>query len=169
MYRRADGTAQPIIRMHGEVLATMEQLAHMESVLGDYGGQLGSFEWVFSPRGPDGRPLPMFNRQTGAVDSNVVAYWRSHYDISQNVEANWKTLAPDLRGKIHLFVGTDDTFYLDGAAHRLQALLERLDGEGHFTFIPAKTHFDLYRQGEDNFALFDQIAAEMYAVARPQS
>jgi len=167
MYRRADGTAQPVIRMHGEVLATMEQLAHMESVLGEYGGQLGSFEWVFSPRGPDGRPLPMFNRQTGAVDSNVVAYWRSHYDISQNVEANWKTLAPDLRGKIHLFVGTDDTFYLDGAAHRLQALLERLDGEGHFTFIPAKTHFDLYRQGEDNFALFDQIAAEMYAVARP--
>jgi hypothetical protein len=168
MFRRADGSAQPIIRMHGTVLATMEQLAHMESVLGDYGGQLGSFEWVFSPRGPDGRPLPMFNRQTGAVDPAVVAYWRNHYDISHNLETNWATLKPDLRGKIHLFVGTDDTFYLDGAAHRLQALLERLDGQGHFTFIPSRTHFDLYWQGEDHMALFDQIAAEMYAVARPQ-
>lgn len=168
MYRRSDGSAQPIIRMHKTVLATMEQLAHMELVLGDYGGQLGSFEWVFSPRGPDGRPLPMFNRQTGTVDPDVVAYWRSHYDISHRIEANWKTLKPNLRGKIHLYVGTDDTFYLDGAAHRLQSLLQRLDGDGHFTFIPSRTHFDLYREDEDNYALFDQIAAEMYAIARPQ-
>lgn len=168
MYRHADGTPQPIIRMHQTVLATMEQLAHMESVLGDYGGQLGSFEWVFSPRGPNGRPLPMFNRQTGDVDPKVAAYWRSHYDISHYIETNWATLKPDLRGKIHLYVGTDDTFYLDGAAHRLQSLLEHLDGDGHFKFIPSKTHFDLYEQGQDRFALFDQIAAEMYAIARPR-
>jgi hypothetical protein len=94
------------------------------SVLGDYGGQLGSFEWVFSPRGPDGRPLHMFDRKTGDVDPEVAAYWRDHYDISHNLQQNWLTLKPDLRGKIHLFVGTEDTFYLDGAAHLLQALLE---------------------------------------------
>ena len=73
MYRRADATPQPIIRMHGTVVATMEQMAHLEAVLGDYGGQIGSFEWVFSPRGPGGRPLPMFNRTTGAVDPKVIA------------------------------------------------------------------------------------------------
>lgn len=167
MYHRSDGSPQPIIRMHTVVLATMEQLAQMESVLGDYGGQLGSFEWVFSPRGPDGRPIPMFNRQTGAVNPDVVAYWRDHYDISHNIETKWKTLKPELRGKIHLYVGTDDTFYLDGAAHRLESLLDRLDGDGHFTFIPSRTHFDLYGQGGDKDALFDQIAAQMYAVARP--
>jgi Putative esterase len=168
MYHRPDGSPQPIIRMHKTVLATMEQLAHMESVLGDYGGQLGSFEWVFSPRGPDGRPLRMFDRQTGDVDPVVAAYWRDHYDISHNLQQKWPALKPDLRGKIHLFVGTDDTFYLDGAAHLLQALLDHLDADAHFTFIPGRTHFDLYRKGEDNFALFDQIASEMYAVARPQ-
>ena len=167
MYHRSDGSPQPIIRMHTVVLATMEQLAQMESVLGDYGGQLGSFEWVFSPRGLDGRPIPMFNRQTGAVNPDVVAYWRDHYDISHNIETKWKTLKPELRGKIHLYVGTDDTFYLDGAAHRLESLLDRLDGDGHFTFIPSRTHFDLYGQGGDKDALFDQIAAQMYAVARP--
>lgn len=168
MYRHADGSPQPIIRMHQTVLATMEQMAHMESVLGDYGGQMGSFEWVFSPRGPDGRPLPMFNRQTGDVDPAVIAYWRNHYDISHAIETNWRTLEPDLRGKIHLYVGTDDTFYLDGAAHRLQSLLERLNGDGHFTFIPSRSHFDLYRRGDDKDALFDEIAAQMYAVARPR-
>jgi hypothetical protein len=83
MYHRPDGSAQPIMRMRGAVLATMEQMAHMEAVLGDYGGQLASFEWVFSPRGPDGRPLPMFNRTTGAVDPLVVAYWGEHYDIAR--------------------------------------------------------------------------------------
>ena len=169
MYRRADGSPQPIIRMHKTVLGTMEQLARMESVLGSYGGQIGSFEWVFSPRGPDGRPLAMFDRQTGAVDPHVIAYWRTHYDISHTIEANWKTLKPDLRGKIHLYVGTDDTFYLDGSAHRLQSLLEILGGDGHFTFISSKTHFDLYGKGDDKDALFDQIAAEMYAVARPHT
>ena len=159
MYRRPDGSAQPIVRVHGRVLATMEQLARMEAVVGDYGGQLASFEWVFSPRGPDGRPLPMFDRTTGAVDPTVVAYWGDHYDIARRIETHWATLAPDLRGKIHLFVGTDDTFYLDSAAHRLQSLLDRLHGEARFTFIPGRTHFDLYQKGDDRYALFDQIAA----------
>lgn len=167
MYHRADGKAEPIIRMHTKVLATMEQLAHLELVLGDYGGQLASFEWVFSPRGPDGRPLEMFNRTTGDVDPKVVEYWGEHYDIARRIETHWTTLAPDLRGKIHLFVGTDDTFYLDGAAHRLQSLLDRLHGQAQFTFVPGRTHFDLYQDGEDRYALFDRIAAEMYAVARP--
>ncbi len=40
--------------------------------------------------------------------------------------ANWPTLGPDLDGKIHLIVGTADTFYLDGAAHKLQAVLDDL-------------------------------------------
>lgn len=169
VYHNSDGSAQPVMRMHETVLATWEQMARMEAVLGDYGGQVASFEWVFSPRGPDGRPLPMFNRATGAVDPKVVAYWGDHYDIAHRIETNWSTLAPDLRGKIHLFVGTDDTFYLDRAAHRLQSLLDRLNGEAQFTFVPGKTHFDLYQKGDDKYALFDQIAAEMYAVARPDS
>jgi hypothetical protein len=167
MYHRADGSAEPIIRMHTKVLATMEQLAHLEVVLGEYGGQLSSFDWVFSPRGADGRPLAMFNRATGAVDPKVVEYWGEHYDIAHRIETHWTALAPDLRGKIHLFVGTDDTFYLDGAAHRLQALLDRLHGQAEFDFLAGRTHFDLYQNGDDGYALFDRIAAEMYAVARP--
>ena len=145
----------------------MQQLAGLESVLGDYGGQLGSFEWVFSPRGPDGRPQALFNRVTGDIDANVAAYWRSHYDIVEYLNTNWGTIGAELRGKIHLVVGTDDTFYLDGAAHSLEAALNRHGGEPHFTFLPGRSHFDVYVAGDDHWALFDQVAAEMFQVARP--
>ena len=167
-YRDSSGAAVPIMRDHAHVLATMEQLARLERVLGAYGGQLRSFEWVFSPRGSDGAPMPLFSRATGEVDPLVAAYWHDHYDIAYRIEKNWTSLAPNLRGKIHLTVGTDDTFYLDVAAHRLEKVLNRLDGNSHFTYLPGKTHFDLYQVGDDKFALFDTLAAEMYAVARPR-
>jgi S-formylglutathione hydrolase FrmB len=169
MYRNPDGTPSPMIREHGQPRTTMQQLAGLEDVVGPYGGQLASFEWVFSPRGPDGRPAPLFDRVTGEIDPGVAAYWRAHYDIVQKLESNWKTIGPDLQGKIHLFVGTDDTFYLDGAAHSLQSTLDRLGGYAQFTFLPGRSHFDVYTVGNDRFALFDRIAAEMYRVARPNS
>ena len=166
-YRSSDGTPNPILRDHGQPRATMQQLAGLESVLGDYGGQLGSFEWVFSPRAADGRPQALFNRVTGDIDANVAAYWRSHYDIVEYLNTNWGTIGAELRGKIHLVVGTDDTFYLDGAAHSLEAALNRHGGEPHFTFLPGRSHFDVYVAGDDRWALFDRISAEMFQVARP--
>ena len=168
MYRRPDGSDYPIIRDHEKVLATMETLARQERVLGVYGGQLASFEWVFSPRGADGQPLQMFNRDTGDVDPTVIAYWHNHYDLANIVTTNWATRGKDLRGKIHIIVGTADTFYLDGAAHKFETVLKNLDGDPHFTYIDNRTHFDLYKEGDDRMALFDKIGAEMYAVARPE-
>jgi hypothetical protein len=47
--------------------------------------------------------------------------------------------------------------------------LDRLHAQAEFTFIPGKTHFDLYQKGDDRYALMDQIAAGMYTIARPQS
>ena len=167
LFRSPDGSAIPIVRDHDKVMATMEQLAHLERVLGGYGGQLASFEWVFSPRGADGRPLQMFNRETGDVDPVVIAYWGDHYDLARIVQKNWAVRGPNLKGKIHLYVGTADTFYLDGAAHKFEALLKTLNADPHFTYVPDRTHFDLYKVGDDSRGLFDTIAAQMYAVARP--
>jgi putative esterase len=171
MYRRADGTAYPLVRDHDKVIGTMEEFAKTEKVLGDYGGQLGSFDWVFSPRGKDGRPVPMFNRLTGDVDPAVVDYWRDHYDLAHIVATKWAERGPLLKGKIHVFVGTADTFYLDGAAHKMDAVLKGLGADAHFTYLPDRTHLDLYFTNVDGKVdrggLFDQIAAEMYAVARP--
>ena len=163
VYHRRDGTPYPLVRDHEKVLGTFEQFAKLERVLGDYGGQLGSFDWVFSPRGADGRPLQMFNRDTGDVNPEVVAYWRDHYDLAHKLTAEWSVRGPALRGKIHVYVGTADTFYLDGAAHRLDAVLRGLHADAHFAYIDNRTHFDLYRVGGDRAGLFDQIGAEMWA------
>ena len=169
VYRKPDGTPWPLVRDKGKVLGTFEQFAKMERVLGPYGGQLASFEWVFSPRGKDGRPVQMFNRDTGDVDPSVVDYWRDHYDIAYRLQNNWPALKPDLDGKIHLYVGTADTFYLDGAAHRLKAVLDGLHAHADIRFLPDRTHFDLYAKGDDRFGLLRQISWDMYAVARPDS
>ena len=174
VYKRPDGTAYPLIRDHGKVLGTFEEFARNEQVLGAYGGQIASFEWVFSPRGQDGRPVPMFDRATGDVDPTVVAYWHDHYDLAHIVQSTWAERGRDLRGKIHVFVGTADTFYLDGAAHKMDAVLKSLDADAHFTYIPNRTHFDLYTTENgtpngDRLGLFAQIGAEMYAIARPKA
>jgi hypothetical protein len=47
--------------------------------------------------------------------------------------------------------------------------MKRLALRGKFTFLPDRSHFNVYLQGDDRFALFDRISAEMYRVARPNS
>ncbi len=167
VYHRPDGTPYPLMRDHAKVIATWEQFGKMEPVLGEYGGQIASFDWVFSPRGKDGRPEQMFDRATGDVNPAVVAYWHDHYDLAYLCQANWAQRGKDLRGKIHVFVGTADTFYLDGAAHKFDAVLQGLHADAHFMFIPDRTHFDLYNVGNDRMGLMDEIAQQMWDVARP--
>lgn len=167
LYHRPDGTLYPLVRDHSQVIATAEEFGRQEEVLGDYGGQLASFEWVFSPRGADGQPLQMFDRETGDVNPRVVAYWHDHYDLAHIVETNWATRGRELKGRIHLIVGTADTFYLDGAAHKFEAVLNRLGANPHFTYRENRTHFDLYEENGDRMAMMDEIAEQMYAVARP--
>jgi enterochelin esterase-like enzyme len=171
LYRTSDGSPVPIMRDNGRVVATMEQMARLEQVLGPYGGQLQSFDWVFSPKGPSGAPQPMFDRDTGRVRPEVVAYWHDHYDLAHIVESTWAQRGDDLKGRIHLIVGTADTFYLDGSARKFEAVLTRVDAQPHFTYLPDRTHFNLYEVGKDKqldkLGLFDQISAEMWDVARP--
>ncbi|MCW3846075.1 alpha/beta hydrolase-fold protein [Sphingomonas sp. LB-2] len=168
MYAPAGGQPYPLVRDHGRVISSLQDFARIEAVLGPYGGQFASFDWVFSPKGADGRPMPMFDRATGKVDPFVVSYWRDNYDIANIVARDWKVIGRDLDGKIHLTVGTADTFYLDGPAHRLQAVLDRLGAKSQFRFLPGKTHFDLLERGGDREALMKDFAWEMYAVARPR-
>jgi S-formylglutathione hydrolase FrmB len=167
VYVDAGGRKTPLVRMNGRDVATIEDFARLEAVLGPYGGQMSSFDWVFSPKGKDGRPEQMFDRRTGAVNPEVAAYWRDHYDIAYRLQRDWPSIRKDLDGKIHVIVGTADTFHLDGAAHKLQAVLERLGAKADVRFLPGKTHFDLYEANGDPNALLIQIANEMHAVARP--
>jgi hypothetical protein len=167
VYRKSDGTPYPIFRDKGKVIATFEEFSRLEEVLGPYGGQIASFEWVFSPKGKSGEPEQMFDRATGDVHPEVLAYWHDHYDLAHVVETHWAERSADLKGRIHLIVGTADTFYLDGAAHKMDAVLSRLGADAHFNYLPDRTHMDLYVVGTDRQGLFDEIGQQMWDVARP--
>jgi len=158
-YHDAQGKPWPLVRMGTEEVMSLEDFARQEAVLGTYGGQFASFEWVFSPRGKDGMPQPLFDRQTGVVDREVEKAWE-RYDIAEILRENAERLRPLLQNKIHLTVGTADTFHLDEPAHMLEATLKELGIKATFTYLPGKSHFDLYKDG-----LAKQIGMEMEQTA----
>ena len=139
-YVDAKGRDRPIIRF-GAPIKTVRQFARMEDTLGP-GGQLQSFEAVFSPRGPDGMPKPVFDRETGKIDRWVVKSWR-RYDIRDKIEREWPTLGPKLEGKLTIICGTQDNFYLDGAVRRLKKTLNDLHSDARVILVRDKDHFSL--------------------------
>ena len=92
----------------------------------------------FSPKGPDGTPRKLWDRKTGAIDPATAKAWE-RYDIRLILENNWKTLGPKLAGKIHVWMGDIDTFYLDGAARLLKASQEKLGSDAVVEMFPKKT------------------------------
>lgn len=141
MYRDRDGNRRPIARRDGMPLLWYDDFDRMEELLGP-GGQLHSFEAVFSPRGPGGAPVRAWNRKTGAVETAVADDWKK-YDIRLILEARWKELGPRLAGKLHVFMGTEDTFYLDGATKLLKESLEKLGSDAVVEMFPGKDHGSL--------------------------
>jgi hypothetical protein len=124
MYQDGQGKPRPLARVAGNVLLWYRDFDHMETVLGP-GGQLHSFEAAFSPRGKDGKPGLIWNRDTGEIDTAAAKSWEK-YDIRLILERNWKTLCPTLTGKLHVFMGDEDTFYLDGATILVKESLDKL-------------------------------------------
>lgn len=122
-------------------MLTFQSFDQMEWTTGP-GGQLHSFEAVFSPRGPDGKPLLLWGRKTGQVNSEVAKTWRK-YDIREILEKNWDTLGPKLKGKLHVITGGEDTFYLEGAVKLLKKSLEELSDDPVVEIHPGKTHGSL--------------------------
>ena len=147
-YLNAYGFERPSERtLTGETRFTMRHEVQMENVRGDSdsyafsGGQWGAWNAVFSPRGTDGKPALLWNPQTGVLDPAVAAQWKK-YDLRLYIEANWKTLGPKLRGKIHLWVGDADNYFLNNAVHLLDASLSHADPPfiGEIVYGPGKGH-----------------------------
>ena len=129
-----DGLVRPLSRTRNRVQMTFQQLNQLEYVLG-YGGQLDSFNAVFSPRGTNGQPRPLMDKLTGNVDREVAAHWKN-YDIRQVLEKDWSTLGPKLKGKLHIIAGGWDTFYLNPATELLRDFLATTDYGGYVEILP---------------------------------
>lgn len=156
MYRDQTGARRPLARGGSEdkPLLWYDDFVGQETVMGP-GGQIHAFEGVFSPRGADGLPVPLFDRATGAVNPATAKAWEP-YDIRLVVERNWPTLGPKLKGKIHLYAGAKDTFYLEGAAQLLKESLEKLGSDAQVVIVPDMAHA-VHQPGIQ--AMFKAIAA----------
>ncbi|HET9447212.1 MAG TPA: alpha/beta hydrolase-fold protein [Steroidobacteraceae bacterium] len=112
----------------GRPTATLEEVNRMELVLGTNsrsGGQWDIWQAVFSPVGADGYPKPIWNKRTGEIDRSVANYWRDNYDLTHIMRRDWnKGLGEKLRGKIHLYVGELDNYFLESAVYLAQEFLE---------------------------------------------
>ena len=133
----ASRVERPAFRNYlGEVTATQRDMNYMELVQGDHsrsGQQYDIWQAVFGPAGADGYPRPVFDKLTGKIDHDTVAYWRDHYDLSWIIQRDWASLAPKLKGKIHVYVGNGDNYYLTDSVYfaqdRLESLKPAYDGE----------------------------------------
>ena len=111
----------------GQIQATMEETNHYELVLGTRGRsgeQWDVWEAVYSPQGDDGYPKRIFNKETGEIDKSVADYWKENYDLRYILERDWKTLGPKLQGKIHIFCGDMDNYYLNDAVYLTENFLK---------------------------------------------
>jgi len=121
-------TPRPALRNYlGEVSSTLEQTNHREMVIGTHsrsGDQWDIWQAVFGPVSEDGYPKPIWDKMTGEIDKSVAQYWKDHYDLSAILQRDWKTLGPKLQGKIHIYVGDMDNYYLNNAVYLIEAFLE---------------------------------------------
>jgi hypothetical protein len=139
--------AQPAMRDYlGHTYITTQEINQYELALGDHGRSGEQFDiWqaVYGPVGADGYPQPIFDKETGEIDHKVADYWHDHYDLESILEHNWAALGPKLEGKIHIYVGADDTYFLNDAVYRMQDFLDSTKNPpygGEVTYGPRAEH-----------------------------
>jgi hypothetical protein len=111
----------------GQVTLTMREMSRLEAVLGSNvrsGQQLAAWEAAYGPVGKDGYPRPLWDPLTGKIDKEVALYMRDYgFDLRYNLEKNWLKIGRDLVGKIHVYCGDMDNYYLNLAVYRLEEFL----------------------------------------------
>ncbi len=112
----------------GQVQSTMQESNHYELALGTKsrsGQQWDIWEAVYSPQAEDGYPKRIFNKETGDIDKEVANYWKEHYDLRHILERDWATLGPKLKGKLHIYCGDMDNYYLNNAVYLMEDFLKK--------------------------------------------
>ncbi|MDA0708325.1 MAG: hypothetical protein O2963_04530, partial [Proteobacteria bacterium] len=88
------------------------------------GRQYDIWEATYSPMGEDGYPVRLWDKLTGTINHKVAEYWKENYDLRHILERDWKTLGPKLKGKINIYVGDMDNYYLNNAVYLMEEFLE---------------------------------------------
>ena len=113
----------------GHVSAMVKDMNQRELALGTKsrsGDQWDIWDAVYSPVGKDGYPKPVFNKVTGEINREVATYWKEHFDLTHIISRDWHKIGDKLKGKIHLYVGDMDNFYLNNAVYSAEDMLKGL-------------------------------------------
>lgn len=111
----------------GQIQSTLRQGNHLELVLGDKsrsGQQWDIWEATYSPQGDDGYPVRLWDKMTGDIDHEIAEYWKENYDLRYILERDWDKLGDNLKGKIHIYCGDMDNYYLNNAVYLMEDFLE---------------------------------------------
>jgi pimeloyl-ACP methyl ester carboxylesterase len=162
-FRNGDGTPRMLMREGGRDIFSFEDFLRDEDV-GGYVGAIGTFDWVFSPRGPRGEPMRLFDRATGEQDPVVQRAWEK-WNIREVLEARWEALSPKLRGKLHIFVGDEDAFHLNESVALLCDFLKSKGSDAVCEILPQRGHFDLQGDETDPTSLVWRAEHEMAAAS----
>lgn len=111
----------------GQITSTVKQDNQLELVLGDKsrsGQQYDIWEATYSPQADDGYPQRIWDKQTGDINPEVANYWKENYDLRHILERDWDKLGEKLKGKIHIYCGDMDNYYLNNAVYSMESFLE---------------------------------------------
>ncbi len=151
------GNPHPLARdIYGDPIVTMKEFIRYENVQGasdtylNSGGQFSAHTALYSPKGANGLPKPLFDPQTGKIDHEVAEYWKK-YDLKLYLKDHWAELGPKLQGKIWIWMGDMDTFLLNPATRSFDAFLKQTENpksDAYVRFDAMQAHCQQYDQQE---------------------
>jgi hypothetical protein len=173
-YVNRSGFERPSTRtLDGDTISTVRHECQLERVLGRAGRwELSGRDWaswnaVYGPRGKDGLPVPVWDGRTGAIDKAVAEHWKK-YDLKLHLEKNWPVLGPKLAGKINVWVGDSDDYFLNAAVRRFKDSVERLSDprfDGRIVIEARKGHDT---GGWTRKDMLDEMARRMAPTSRQE-
>jgi len=137
----------------GHVSATVETLNQFELALGSKtrsGQQFDIWEAVYSPVGPDGYPKRIWNKETGEIDKQVAVYWRENYDLRHILARDWPKLGKQLEGKLHIYCGDMDNYYLNNAVYLMEDFLKTTTNPAYGGEVKYGDRFEHCWNGDPN-------------------
>jgi len=165
------GNLHPLARdLTGDPMVTMKEFIRYENVLGasntyvNSGGQFSAHNALYSPREADGLPAPLFDPETGVIDKEIAEHWRQ-YDLTLLIEDNWAELGPKLQGKIYIWMGDMDNFYLNPATRTFDRVIKSMTNP----VSDAVIEFEAMAGHCDNFnhqTILEQMQQRLEAIDR---
>ncbi len=150
------GYKRPVMRsILGEPMLSLEDFIRYENILSSTntyvksGGQFSAHTALYSPKGEDGLPEPLFDPETGEINHDVAEHWKK-YDFKHYARENWESLGPKLEGKIYIWMGDMDQFYLNTATRAFSEWIKTTENpksDAVIEFEPMKGHCQGYNYG----------------------